>query len=72
MFPNRSWKGNSSFPFNPILKFPFEPSLKNKVLRINHIPPLHLWTFKTPILSAVMNDKGGADWAFQMPNGVMD
>jgi hypothetical protein len=32
---------------------------------------LHLWTFKTPTSSAVMNDKGVADWAFEMPNGVM-
>ena len=31
---------------------------------------LHLWTFKTPTSSAVMNDKGVADWAFEMPNGV--
>lgn len=31
---------------------------------------LHLWTFKTPTLSAVMNDKSDADWALQMPNGV--
>ena len=31
---------------------------------------LHLWTFKTPTLGAVMSDKDDADWALSVPNGV--
>jgi len=31
---------------------------------------LHLCTIKTPTLSAVMSEQGGADCAFQMRNGV--
>ena len=32
---------------------------------------LHLWTFKTPTLWAVMSDKDDADWALSVPNGVI-
>ena len=31
---------------------------------------LHLCTIKTPTLSAVMSEQGGADCSFEMRNGV--